>query len=210
MRTVFATVFALALHATSAAAQDEPLTLPLVVHAPENADEAHLALLLEGVREAYAPVGIAFVVTRRVLPDEARHLATIRDRHTLATRLVAHAINVFFVEHADDPTPSEATVRAAERAGFEPTGRLAGAHLVARGHVPTTYVIVTLDSSRFTLAHELGHVLGAGHARDPESIMSYAPGRSHFTERERAVFVAHARRALRRRELRPVEDAPLP
>lgn len=207
MRLLAAVAFLSACSALPLEAQTpEPITLPVVLHVLEGADEARVTALLDTTREAYAPAGIELVITRRVLAEERRWLHTIRDRRSLSRLLVPHAINVFLVDHADDPHPSESTRRTAERVGATPSGHLGGAHIPAAGHHPGTYVIVTGDGTRYTLAHELGHVLGAGHSADPESIMSYARERHRFEDRLLPVFRARALRYLRTRELR----APVP
>jgi hypothetical protein len=187
--------------AVAAAQTPEPISLPVVLHVLEGADEARVAALVDTMGEAYAPAGIVFVVTRTPLAEERRWLHTIRERRSLARLLVPHVINVFLVDHADDPHPSESTRRTAEAASSTPSGHLGGAHVPAPGHHPSTYVIVTFDGSRSTLAHEMGHVLGAGHSVDPESIMSYGRDRHRFEDRLLTHFRARARRLVSR-ELR--------
>jgi hypothetical protein len=187
--------------ARAVATDDAIYALPLVAHVPGGEPSEHARGLLETLREAYAPHGICFEVSFRSLPEERRVLHTIPDRRSLSRLFAPRTLNAFFVDRAHDPNPSESTVRTAARAGFEPTGLLGGAHIPARGHRPGTYVIVTRDSSRFALAHEVGPFLGAPHHPDPTNIMSYGRDRRVFDPEQVRVFRARARRYLHRREL---------
>jgi hypothetical protein len=183
-----------------ARADDAALVVPVVLHLPRPLDDAGRERI-RVFREAYAPHGICFSISTRELPEAHWHLRTIRERHALRSRLVARRFNVFLVDSADDPSPSESTRRAAERAGFEPSGELAGAHIPAAGAHPATYAFVTSRGSGLSIAHETGHFLGAGHHADPENIMSYAPSRHCFDEAQARVFRARARRLVRTREI---------
>lgn len=183
-----------------ARADEAPLVVPVVLHVPRPLDEAGRERI-RVFRRAYAPHGICFAVTTRELPEAHWHLRTIRDRHALRRSLVARRFNVFLVDRADDPSPSQSTRRAAERAGFEPSGELAGAHIRAAGAHPATYAFVSSRGSGLSIAHETGHFLGAGHHRDPDNIMSYSPTRHRFDEAQARVFRARARRYLRTGEL---------
>lgn len=176
------------------------IVVPLVLHVPRPLDERGHARL-RVLRQAYGPHGICFATQVRALPERHWHLRTIRDRHALRALLVARRFNVFLVDRADDPAPSASTLRAAARAGFEPTGELAGAHIRARGEHPGTFALVTSRGSGLSIAHEIGHFLGAGHHADPTNIMSYGRDRQRFDEAQARVFRARARRFLRAGEL---------
>lgn len=173
-------------------------------------DEGRPALDDEALRawvaEASAPfdgAGIAFEAAdiQRLEPGSSI-LHTIRDRHALRRFLAPRRIDVFVMEAILDPHPSEATRRAAAAQDFEPSGRLAGAHIPARNHRPGTFLIVRGRSSPTTLSHELGHFFGSGHHGDPSNIMSYGRTRERFSEHQLRVFRQRARRYLRRGELR--------
>jgi hypothetical protein len=181
---------------------DALLALPLALHVPGAAEDDHARALLDALARAYGPHGICFVPTLHALPDDRRELRTIRERRALRALLVPRAANALLVDRMHDPHPSESTRRTAARHGFEPTGLLGGAHVpAAAGHRPATYVIVTRDGGPLTLAHELGHFLGAGHHPDPANIMSYGRDRRAFDAAQVRVFRARARRALARHEL---------
>ncbi|MEM7605684.1 MAG: hypothetical protein AAF411_10015 [Myxococcota bacterium] len=200
MRLAFL-LFALVSSASSAHADVH--ALPLAVHAGADVDVATIARWVEQTNVHFAPAGVQFVHAQtRVLPESALHLANNRDRHRLKRRLVPRHINVFVVNEIIDPWPSAATRRAAAREGFEPSGRLGGAHIPAPRHRPSTYVIVRRGSLPLVLAHELGHVLGAPHHPDPTNIMSYGRHRTHFNDEQLATFRRRARRLIRRRDVR--------
>ncbi|MBW2465335.1 MAG: hypothetical protein JRH11_27050, partial [Deltaproteobacteria bacterium] len=133
----------------------------------------------------------------RVLPAGRAVLRNIRERRSLARFLRPRRVNVFIVEAILDPWPSAATVRAAAAQGFEPSGRLGGAHILVSGRTPETYIIVRRGSGPLTLTHELGHFLSAPHHRDPANIMSYGRHRTHFDERQIRAFRYRARRYQR-------------
>ena len=196
--------------ATAAAQARGAGPLPLVLHVAIDdgrpvATEAWLGEAISLANGHFAEAGVSFGEReRRTLPEGFATLATIRDRHRLKRFLVPRAINVFVVDRIDDPVPSEATRRAAARQGFEPTGRLGGAHVRAPRHSPGTYMIVSRRSAPLVVTHELGHFLGAPHHADPENIMSYGRERSRFDERQRAAFRTFARRHVRRGALRPM------
>ena len=89
-------------------------------------------------------------------------------------------------------------------------GRLSGAHIPADDRRPATYILVSRASSPLSLAHELGHFLGAAHHPDPENIMSYGRERRRFSPRQIRVFVARATRMARRRTLNGTLRARVP
>lgn len=195
---------------TAAGDDPDPTRFGLVVHVARDDEGARVIesdALARFVAEASAPfagAGLAFEVGREhALPPSSDVLRTNRDRRVLARHLVPRRVNVFLVSRIEDPRPSAATERAAAAQGFEPSGRLAGAHILVRGRVPDTYLIVKLPTSPTTLSHELGHFFGAGHHRDPRNIMSYGREREAFDEHQLSVFRLFARRYVRRRVLRP-------
>lgn len=181
-------------------AEEPVIVVPIALHLPRPLDAAG-EVRLEAFREAYRPHGICFAIERETLPEAHWHLRDIRARHALRARLVARRFNVFLVDRADDPRPSASTIRAAARAGFAPTGELSGAHIPAAGRMPATYAFVTQRGSGLSIAHEVGHFLGAGHSADPTNIMSYAAERHRFDAHQVRVFRARAARAIRRGEL---------
>ena len=188
---------------TSFVSADAPTTLPLAVHAAEDVTDAQIDAWVNEANQYFAPGGVRFerVETRRIAEDRLV-LHNNRDRHRFKRQLRERRINVFVVDTIHDPWPSAATRRAAAREGFEPSGRLGGAHIVAEGHRPRTYVIVRRGQMPLVLAHELGHVLGAPHHPDPTNIMSYGRNRTHFSEEQLELFSRRARRLVRRRDVR--------
>ncbi len=151
----------------------------------------------------FAPADIGLSYEARRLPEGWAELETIRQRRQLKRFLVPGRINVFVVGVIHDRHASRATRRAAARAGFEPSGRLAGAHIPAEGRRPGTYVIISAShGSGMSLTHELGHFFGVAHHRDPENIMSYGRRRSRFDETQLGTFRRKARK-LRRVLRRP-------
>jgi hypothetical protein len=164
---------------------------------------ASVADWLDVARAHFAPAGIELAAEVRSLPDGWTVLETFRDRHALKRFLVPRRINVFLVGEILDPVASAATRRAAERAGFEPSGRLAGAHVEAPGRAPDTYILLSArHGSALSLTHELGHFFGVAHHRDPQNIMSYGNRRACFDADQLKTFRARALRHRRRGTLR--------
>jgi len=199
------------LAAASVRADGPPTRFGLTLHVGTDDDGRPVATreaLTRWVADAsapYAAADLAFEVEAvRSLERGSAVLRTIRDRHRLSRHLAPRRINVFVVGRIEDPHPSEATRRAAAQRGFEPSGRLGGAHIRAPRHVPETYLIVRAGSDPTTLSHELGHFFGAGHHRDARNIMSYGRERHRFDDRQIAAFRHFARRYVRQRALRPL------
>lgn len=186
--------------AISSPAAADARRLPVAFHIPSidgtpTMDEAEIAAWLEVVNEHFAVAEIAFTSEQiRPLARDEAVLTTIRDRRRLSRFLRPRRVNVFIVEEIHDPHPSGATVRAAAALGFEPSGRLGGAHIPAEGRSPQTYIIVRRRSGPLALTHELGHFLSAPHHRDPDNIMSYGRNRTRFDERQIRAFRYRARR----------------
>jgi len=200
-------VLALGLPSLAAA---ETRRLPVAFHVASvdgapTMEGADIAAWLEVVNEHFAVADVAFVNEEvRALPEDHAVLTNIRARRRLARFLRPRRVNVFIVEEIRDPNPSSATVRAAAAQGFEPTGRLGGAHILMEGRAPETYIIVRRSSGPLTLTHELGHFLSAPHHRDPENIMSYGRDRHRFDDRQIRAFRYRARRYHREGTLRRV------
>jgi len=198
-------VMAAAARAEEAAPQ--PLRLPVVVHMARAdgaalAGEPEAAQMIEIVNQIYDGSGVCFALAevREVARDA--DLVSYRDRRILKKFVVPRAINVFVVRSIKDPSPSDATRRASARVGREPTGWLRGAEIPAVGKRPEVYLLVTLTAGAPTLAHELGHFLGAGHHPDPDNLMSYGSGRNGFDDKQFRTFRAHARGELRKGALK--------
>ncbi len=188
---------------TSFASADGPTVLPLAVHAGADVTDAQIDAWVADANRYFAPGGVQFTRAETLrIADDRLVLNNNRDRHRFKRQLRERRINVFVVDTIHDPWPSAATRRAAAREGFEPSGRLGGAHIVAEGHRPRTYVIVRRGSMPLVLAHELGHVLGAPHHPDPTNIMSYGRNRTHFSDAQLELFGQRARRLVRRRDVR--------
>jgi hypothetical protein len=206
--SVLACLIILCLSATSPSLAAAQTQLPVVFHvatvdgAPTlSADE--IDAWLTEVNAHFAPADVAFEREEvRALPEGHAILETIRARRRLARLLRPRHVNVFVVEEIHDPNPSAATVRAAAAQGFEPTGRLGGAHILVEGRTPETYIIIRRGGGPLTLTHELGHFLSAPHHADPENIMSYGRDRKHFDARQIRAFRYRARRYVRQGEVR--------
>ncbi len=188
---------------------EEPwITLPLSVQGPTDLEDAQVEVWVDAVNHWYAPAHVRFAVDeRRSLPDDWVLLRNNRDRHRFKRRLRGRRIHAFIVREIRDPWPSAATRRASARVGREPSGLLGGAHIPAPTHRPGSYVIALDRAMPLALAHELGHVLGAPHHRDPTNIMSYGRHRSHFDEAQLEQFRRRARRLQRRRDVSRVRAA---
>lgn len=189
------------------AGADQPeRVLPLAVHVEEGR-EAEVDDWVARTNRFYAPAGVRFELrATRALPPAERRLDDNRARHRLARRHVDRHINAFFVDAIRDRWPSRATARAAARVGRTPSGWLGGAHIPKPSRRPGSYVIVLAMRQRpegvaIGLSHELGHVLGAPHHRDPANIMSYGARRTGFDESQLRLFRQRAGRLLRRRDV---------
>lgn len=184
---------------------DDERVLPLALHVGEAVSGEQVDAWVDAASGYFADAGVHFSrVELHRLPDADLILEDNRARHRFKRRLRARAINVFIVDTIVDRWPSAATQRAAAREGFEPSGRLGGAHIPAPRHRPGTYVIVRAGSMPLVLAHELGHVLGAPHHRDSSNIMSYGRERTNFDEQQLATFARRARRLQRSGDVRRV------
>jgi len=156
-------------------------------------------------RPHFLPADVDFaVIETRTLPAAFTTVETIRERIRLRRHLVSRVINICLVDRILDPHPSESTRRAARRMGREPSGLLAGAHILAPGHKPGTFILVSRHSSPLTLTHELGHFFWLPHHRDPANIMSYGEKRQELDKRQTRALRWMARRYRRRAWVRVV------
>ncbi|MCC7000328.1 MAG: hypothetical protein IT370_37360 [Deltaproteobacteria bacterium] len=184
------------------------IKLPLVVHVLHGdgvpiASADDIDAMVSVVNRIYADAGICFGVTEVREHAQSADFTTYRERRALKKFVVARAINIFLLRTIKDPSASESTLRALARVNRAPSGWLRGAEIPAKGKRPDVYLLVKLDAGAPTLAHELGHFLGAGHHADPDNLMSYGSGRAWFDARQHRSFRAAARRQLRARTLAP-------
>jgi hypothetical protein len=122
--------------------------------------------LLTRASELHAASQVRFSLARlEPLPEGvAADVHTVADRNGLARALGRPdgLIHVFAMGAVDDKD--------------KPGGKLAGVHW-RRGD--RHYVILsTPDSVPETLGHELGHLFGLGHEKDPANLMTPAPSRT--------------------------------
>lgn len=151
----------------------------------------------------FAAAGVSFVEsTRDTLPASFAILETQGERHRLKKYFVPNTINLFLLDEIDDPTPSDSTKRAAAWHELPLSGLLAGAHIEYPGRTPGTYIILSRNTEKLTLTHELGHFFGAGHSKDPENIMGYGREKKRFDAKQIQAFQDAARRFRRRHILR--------
>jgi hypothetical protein len=177
---------------------DKPKPFVLAIHiatsTPEDSD-LRIAAYIEAANKHFEASGISFMETvRTTLPSTFTILETQKERHLLKKYFVPNTINVFVLDEIDDPTPSEATKKAAAWQGRKPTGRLAGAHIEYKSKKPGTYIILSKDGNKLTLTHELGHFFGTPHSKDPANIMSYGADRQRFSEKQIQTFRTFAKR----------------
>jgi len=185
---------------------DAPKPFFVVIHVastnPADTDQ-RVRDILDTANQHFAAAGIAFVESaRKSLPPSFAVLETIRERRRLKRYFVPRTINLFLLDEIDDPVPSEATKKAAAWQDLKLSGRLAGAHIEYQGQTPGTYIILSRDSGKLSLTHELGHFFGAGHARDPTNIMSYGREKRGFDEKQLQRFRAAAARFRKRHVLK--------
>lgn len=205
--TLASTLALTSLASASGTTPPEPdIKLPLVVHVLHGdgvpiASAEDIDAMVSVVNQIYADAGICFGVTEVRERAQSADFTTFRERRALKKFVVPRAINVFILRTIKDPSPSESTIRATARVGRTPSGWLRGAEIPAKGKRPDVYLLVKLDAGAPTLAHELGHFLGAGHHPDPDNLMSYGSGRSWFDAKQHRSFRAAARRQLRARTL---------
>lgn len=190
--------------AATAATSPKPFFVAIHVATTNPADtDQRVAGFLDTANRHFAVAGIAFVESqRKLLPVSFAILETQGERHRLKKYFVPHTINVFLLDEIDDPTPSDATKKAAAWQDLKLSGLLAGAHIEYKGQTPGTYIILSRNTEPLTLTHELGHFFGSGHAKDPTNIMSYGRDKRRFDERQLACFRATAARFRRQHVLR--------
>jgi hypothetical protein len=165
--------------------------------------DRRVADFLDTANLHFAPAGIALVeYQRNTLPASFAVLETQGERHKLKKYFVPNTINVFLLDKIDDPTPSDATKKAAAWQDLQLSGLLAGAHIEHKGFVPGTYIILSRNTKKLTLTHELGHFFGSGHSKDPANIMSYGREKLRFDDKQLACFRAAAARFRRQRVLK--------
>jgi hypothetical protein len=179
------------------------LLFEIVFHvASEDEEDAwrRIAEKVDVANEKYADIGIGFHFSRRdnTLSEQYNVLDNIRERHKLKKFIKKNFINVFVLDEILDPVPSQATRRAAKWQGRKPSGRLAGAHIPCKKSIPDTYILMTADANPLTLAHELGHMFGLPHHRNPTNIMSYGSKRTSFNDKQRAVMRRKAKKLKKR------------
>ncbi|MCP4603537.1 MAG: hypothetical protein GY847_23965 [Proteobacteria bacterium] len=181
-----------------------PFAIVVHVATTDSSDtDARIDMLVSRANEHFAEADVTFrVVEQNKLPVSFARLDTIRERRRLKRFFVTRSINVFLVDEILDPHPSKATKRASAWQGRKPSGRLAGAHIKIKHHVPSTYIVLSRAISPVSLAHELGHFFGASHHRDPNNIMSYGSHRNHFNKRQLTIFRTRARLYRRKKTVR--------
>jgi hypothetical protein len=188
------------------AATASPKPFLVVVHVasanPADTDQ-RVTDFLDAANQHFAAAEIAFVASApRTLPASFAVLETAGERHRLKKYFVPHTINLFLLDEIDDPVPSEATKKAAAWQDLKLSGLLAGAHIEYKGQTPGTYIILSRNTERLTLTHELGHFFGSGHSKDPANIMSYGREKKGFDEKQLQCFKAAAARFRRRQGLK--------
>lgn len=144
------------------------LDAPLLFHVSGGSSDsvAFIARQLETANRIYAPHRVRFAdAGRRELPAGHTVMVSRSDRDGLAEFVAPNAVNVFVVGRLMDVD--------------EPGRVRRGVHWRPRPAPEKRLVIVSLISSDYVLAHELGHFLGnRAHSDVPGNVMSYLPGDS--------------------------------
>jgi hypothetical protein len=162
-------------------------------------DDAWIDAQIAETERLFGPAGIHIrKASSRALPERFAKLETRSDRDALASELTRGVINVMVVD----------TLRDVD----DPVLYRRGVHWRPQKDLKKHYVIVAREASSTTLAHEIGHFFGNGHAKDMDNLMSYLrSGSSVFLsgpqEARSRIF---ARIYLRSKELDPSLTPPAP
>jgi len=155
--------------------------VPVVIHMAtiEGIDAvagARVARWVKRANEAFAPHGIeVFVQDIKRLPTGYTDVRRSRQRRELAVHAPHDgAVHLFVIESLDTAKP------------FRARRRVRGLHWrylgIKRDLRRREYVVVTREAPDTTLAHELGHLMGLGHATREDNIMcSCRKGTTGFT-----------------------------
>jgi hypothetical protein len=148
------------------AAPRAPVTLPVVFHIAQAADDpvvdtAFVAEQLARANEIFAAYGVAFSARGTVALGSAHAMIeTAADRDALDSQLRNGVINCFVVRSLRDVD--------------DPSQVRRGVHWHSRAHVGAHYLILSSIAPIGVLAHELGHFLGnPKHDPTPGNLMSY-------------------------------------
>jgi hypothetical protein len=166
-KAAFGATFAIAITTSGErhahADEKEPISVTVAVAAvnlngERVVDDAWVEGQWAAVDRLYADIGIHF--ERRwvePLPETSARLETKEDRDALGAHFVEGAINVFFVKALMD---------------IDEIGRIRmGVCWRAPGN--KRFVAVASNAKPTVLAHELGHLLGNGHSKVVDNVMSY-------------------------------------
>jgi hypothetical protein len=155
---------------------DDVTRVGVVFHVAEQAGKPvatneFIASELAHANEIYAPLGIQLVdVRHEPLPEKHAELVSRRDRDALARYLKPRLIHCMIVASLMDVD--------------EPGRVRRGVHWHARDDQSKHFVIVSVISGPYVLAHELGHFFGnPSHSDTPDNLMSYTQtGKTPFLD----------------------------
>jgi len=181
----------------------DTIQVPLVFHVAEIegkpvADEAFLQDQLEHANVIYRPLGFELaVVGRRKLAASHARLVDRGDRDALQASLRTGVINAFIVAQLMDVD--------------EPGRERKGVHWRVRKKPSDHFVVVSIISFPYVLAHELGHFFGnQQHSDVPGNLMCYERTEAvpFLDESQQERVIQTIRAMFASRELRTVTKSP--